>query len=99
MSYTDGFKARMIERMAGPEQISATALSKKVGVPQSTLSRWLWLRGVRRFGLMEENKRPGDRTRTAEEKLRIVLEASQLDEDELGALLRHEGIHEAQLKQ
>ena len=36
---------------------------------------------------------------TAEEKLRVVLEAAQLSEDELGAFLRREGVHEAQLKE
>ncbi|MGE0145571.1 MAG: hypothetical protein AB7I19_20325 [Planctomycetota bacterium] len=41
MAYTDGFKARMVQRMAGPERISACALSKEVGVTQPTLSRWL----------------------------------------------------------
>ena len=34
MSYTEGFKARMIQRMAGPEGITANALSKEVGVAQ-----------------------------------------------------------------
>ena len=41
MKYSDGFKARMVQRMAGPEAISASALSKEVGVQQPTLSRWL----------------------------------------------------------
>ena len=41
MKYSDGFKARMVQRVAGPEAISASALSKEVGVQQPTLSRWL----------------------------------------------------------
>lgn len=41
VSYTDGFKARMVQRMAGPEGITATVLSKEVGISQPTLSRWL----------------------------------------------------------
>lgn len=36
---------------------------------------------------------------SAAEKLQIVLEASQLDEAQLGELLRRKGLHEAQLKQ
>ena len=39
------------------------------------------------------------RGRTAEDKLRIVLEASALSDEELGAFLRREGIHEAQLEE
>jgi transposase len=93
----------MIERMAGPEAISATALAKDVGVAQATLSRWL--RNARRVDAMgskkkkhegKADKRPPQRT--AEDKLRIVLEASRLSEEELGAYLRRKGIHEAQLK-
>ncbi len=38
-TYTAGFKARMVQRMAGPESISATALAKEVGASQVTLSR------------------------------------------------------------
>jgi len=41
--------------------------------------------------------RPQDRS--AEEKLRLVLQASQLDEEQLGAFLRREGIHEDHLRQ
>lgn len=99
MPYSEGFKARMIQRMAGPEGISANALAKQIGVGQSTLSRWLRLGSNRRVELMEENKKSGRKARTAQEKLRIVHEASQLDDEELGAFLRREGLHEAQLKE
>lgn len=100
MPYTEGFKARMIERMAGPEGISATALSQEVGVSQSTLSRWLRLRPTRRVGGMEnEPEGPKGKKRTAEQKLRLVLEASELSDEELGAFLRREGLHEAELKE
>lgn len=98
MVYTEGFKARMIKRMAGPERISATALCQEVGVPQSTLSRWLRLRPSRMVGSMTDKKRPGGGNRTAQEKLRLVLEASQLPDEELGEFLRREGVHEAQLQ-
>jgi transposase-like protein len=98
MPYTNGFKSRMIERMAGPERISATALAKEVGVSQGTLSRWLRQAANRRVGPMNDKKR-GEGRWTAKEKLRIVLEASRLSEEGLGAFLRREGVHEAQLKE
>ena len=99
MVYTRGFKARMIERMAGPEQISATALGKEVGVSQGTLSRWLRVEGVRKVAAMTDQDRRGSRTWTAQEKLRLVHAASELGAEELGAFLRREGLHEAQLKE
>jgi transposase-like protein len=36
---------------------------------------------------------------SAEEKLRIVVQASELSKDELGAFLRREGVHSSQLEQ
>jgi len=82
--------------MAGPEGITATALSKEVGIGQPTLSRWLRERSV---GGMTDDKPKTRRTWTAAEKLRVVQEASQLESDELGGLLRREGLHETQLKE
>jgi transposase len=39
--YSEGFRNRMIERLSGPNPMSATALAAEVGVSQATLSRWL----------------------------------------------------------
>ena len=103
MQYTNGFKARMVQRLAGPERISATALSKEVGVSQATLSRWL--RQASTVAAMGggQRKREGGakspRQWTAEEKLRVLNEAGKLSEDELGAFLRKEGLHTAQLEE
>ena len=103
MIYSEGFKARMVRRMAGAERISATALSSDVGVTQPTLSRWL--REARSVGAMKEDQDEGAgktkrrRKWTPEEKLRVVNETSQLTEDELGAYLRREGLHEARLQE
>jgi hypothetical protein len=46
-----------------------------------------------------DEKKGGSKARTAQEKLRIVHEASQLDDGKLGAFLRREGLHEAQLRE
>jgi transposase-like protein len=39
--YSESFKKKMVQRMLLSNGPSATALSKEVGVPQSSLSRWL----------------------------------------------------------
>ena len=103
-TYTAGFKTRMIQRMAGREGISATALSGKVGVSQNTLSRWLREASVAGPTMASMKKKPSSRKsssrgRTAAEKFKIVLKAAALSADELGAFLRREGIHEAQLEE
>ncbi len=102
MIYPSGFKTRMIQRMAGPEGISASALSKEVGINQPTLSRWL--RAARSLKGMGSKKDRGDavgksKTWSAEEKLRVIGEATQLTDEELGAFLRREGVHEVTLRE
>jgi transposase len=100
--YTDSFKAKMVQRLSAPNAISAIKLSKEVGVSQSALSRWLEV--ARKVEPMTK-ERPSDRavqtgsTRTVEEKMRIVMAAAALGPGELGAFLRREGVHEAELEQ
>lgn len=102
--YSEGFRKRMVERLVGPHAMSATALSAEVGIPQSTLSRWLREAGTVRRTMsppdddktdLPPTKRPQDWT--AEEKWALVLEAAAVPQAELGAFLRRKGIHEAQL--
>ena len=101
--YSEGFKSRMVQRMAGAEAISATLLSKEVGASQASLSRWLC--EARTLGGMGKQQAKGKggqqspRRWSAEDKLRVVLQAASVSDDELGAFLRREGIHEAQLKE
>lgn len=102
MKFSPGFKARMVQRMAGPEGISASALSREIGVPQPTLSRWL--KEARNLEAMkkkaQEKKkavRPAHRW-TPEEKFQVVIRAAQLPEDQLGAFLREVGVHSTQVE-
>lgn len=90
----------MVQRMLGPNKSSANALAQEVGINQSTLSRWL--RDGRILGdtmTQKRNKKKAPQRWTGSEKLRVVLAASQLEESELGAFLRREGVHEHQLEQ
>lgn len=99
--YSENFKRKMVQRMVGPNARSATSLAKETGVSQAALSRWLLK--ARTLGVVPKNDREQpkpdllQKERSAEEKMRLVLEASRLSEDELGAFLRREGLHEADL--
>ena len=96
MEYTDGFRASMVRRMTGSGRVSANVLSKEVGISQPTLSRWL--REAASLPRVSPKKNaPRAKTWTFTEKLRVVLTADGLNDEELGALLRTEGIHSAQL--
>ena len=106
MSYSQKFKSRMVSSMMSPNSKSATALSQECGVPQSTLSRWL---RRAKDECMSRDKKPAQsassgvgvrpQRRSPEEKVQLVLSASGLGEVELGAFLRREGLHEAELKE
>ncbi len=102
MIYTDSFKAKMVQRLSSPDAISAIRLSKEVGVSQSQLSRWL--QTARTVGAMKKPQRADPRSpvgaaRSAEEKMRLVMTATGLPPEELGAFLRREGVHEAEVEQ
>lgn len=93
----------MVKRLTGPSAMSANALAKEVGISQGTLSRWLREAAtVRSVTPEREEKRSKKRTRsqdrTAAEKLRLVMEAASLSEEDLGAFLRRHGIHRAELE-
>jgi transposase-like protein len=91
-NYSEEFKQAMVQKLSGPTPKSATTLSEEVGVPQSTLSRWL--REYGRFGGtgagMSTKKRP--QNWPAEEKLQAVIRYESLDEEERGKYLRKHGL-------
>lgn len=89
----------MVARMAGPERISASALSRETGIGQTTLSRWLIAARSLRGMTHEEDPSKSPRTWSIQEKLRVVVEAARLKPEDLGAFLRREGLHEAQLQE
>ena len=109
MRYPDMFKNTMIQKMTGPDAISASALSKQVDVPQPTLSKWLRMAGVgpsyalnnaheyTKMAKVTDSKRPNDWS--AEDKLKVVVEASSVDDEQLGAFLRSKGLHQTHLDQ
>ncbi len=105
--YTDGFKSKMVQRMLGPNARSASSLSRELGIPQPTLSRWLTAsqRSLASMSRSSKPSRTNDSTSKraedwpAEERLRVVTEAGGLSEQELGAFLRKEGLHAATLQE
>ena len=103
--HSEKFKSRMVSKMVGPHAMSANALSAEVGVGQPTLSRWLREARPRTVsGMAKKSRRSKQSSRprrpqdwSPEEKLRVVAESRGLSDEELGAFLRKEGIHQAQL--
>lgn len=96
MQYSEKFKARMIAKLLEPNAQSANSLSGEVGVSQATLSRWLRDAKVPPMAKKIRAKK-SKRRWSPDEKVRVVMDASALSGDELGAFLRREGLHDADL--
>jgi hypothetical protein len=91
----------MVQKMLEPAPMSACGLSRETGIPQGTLSRWL--RKARRLNGVSKHTSNGDPAArrpqdwSADQKLEVVLQASSLSDEDLGAFLREKGLHEADL--
>lgn len=96
--HTESFKEAMVVKMASPGGISASALSKEVGISQATLSRW-----KRTYGKVEGvdkdrgKRRPKDWS--AQERLQAITDTAKMNESDIGAYLRREGLHSIELEQ
>ncbi len=97
--YSEAFKSKIVEKLLRPNGPSACAVSREVGISQPTLSRW----AREAVSLSDVSKKTSKKQKkkkrwSAEERLRIVAQASELSEEELGAFLRREGVHTNQLE-
>jgi transposase len=110
-SYSENVKSRMVQRMSGPNGMSARSLASEVGIHQTTLSQWA--RDSAKLAAMKRRHDSGKqvveknaatiRQRRPEdwspiEKLQAVMEASQVSEAGLGQWLRSKGLHESHLR-
>jgi transposase len=99
MFYSEEFKQGVIKKVLSPGGPSITRLSEELGLGHCTISRWIKksvnIRPMSRKKI--QKKIPNDRP--AAEKLRLVMEAGRLADDELGEFLRRNGIHKSQLEQ
>jgi transposase-like protein len=91
-AYSSAYRHEMVRRLTGAGAMTSQALSRETGVAQSTLSQWL--RDARSLPFVTKTAK----TKTPEEKLRIVVASAALEGEELGAFLRREGIHEVELR-
>jgi DNA-binding transcriptional MerR regulator len=96
MEYSPKFKEKMVAKLVGPDALSVGSVSEETGVPKSTLQGW---KNAAKMSRMKPQKdRRKSKKWTIEAKTRFVLEAGAVGESELGALLRQEGLYEADLK-
>jgi transposase-like protein len=98
----------MVQRLVGPKAVPANRLAHEVGVHQATLSRWLRDAQHREMSTSNGTEQspppsaPSKMTaagkKSADDKVRLVFTAEALAAEDLGALLRREGVHDAELE-
>jgi transposase-like protein len=84
----------MVQRLVGPKAVPANRLAQEVGIHQSTLSRWL--RDAQHPDMGTSNGIEQNPPASASTKVTAPAEA--LAAEDLGALLRREGVHDAELE-
>lgn len=101
--YSESFKQKLVQKMLLPGGPSCRSLSRQSGVSETTLQRWKLMESTL-DGVTKRKKPPvhhaeqrSSDDRSADEKLRLVLEASTMGEASLGEFLRRHGVHEADL--
>ena len=98
-NYKTSFKETMVQKMTGPDAKNATTLAVEVGVPQSTLSRWLrdyGTVGSTGGGNMNTQKKP--RNWTAEQKMEAIVAYEGMNEQERGLYLRGHGLYSSDME-
>ena len=107
MSYPEMFKRKMVQKLSGSNALTASELSRKIDIPQPTLSRWLKDASFQQSIGFSSNFKINSRAMAKkqptkwnpERKFKAVNEAALLSDEKLGAFLRREGIHETHLEQ
>lgn len=93
--YSESYREQFLREALRPGGPGVYGLARERGIGSSMAYRWV--DAARKLGAMtDDSRRPEDRSPL--EKLRVVSDASRLDDAQLGDFLRREGIHEADLE-
>ena len=89
-TYSESIKEQMVKRLLTPPGMSVEELAKETGISKSALWKWR--------STMVKTTKPGEKEWTGSEKLRVLGGGGPaLEGEAFGALLRREGLHEAQV--
>ncbi len=101
MAYSEKFREKLLARALGPDA-NVSDIARRAGIPKGTLFAWVEKARVGSMSSRSKKKRGRPRKSSRwspEEKLRLLTEAEGLSDEELGAFLRKEGLHEVDLEE
>lgn len=93
MRYSEGFRNSVLRRVLPPENRSAYAVGKEMGISPITIQNWLSKVKDGKMTVDFESGEPTPSSRSPSEKLRLLLEGRSLPEDQKGDWLRRHGMH------
>ena len=93
MKYSQGFRNSVLRKVLPPENRSVHAVAKEVGISPVTIHNWLSRLKDGTLFFDQEGSDPAPMERGAAEKLKLLLEAQKISEEEKGAWLRERGLH------
>ncbi len=95
--YSKEFREKITRQLFPPEPNTIKAVSKKTGVPLSTL--FYWKKQFRNKGISLNKERSDSKPLTGAEKFAILIETASLNEEELGEYCRRKGLYPEQIKE
>ena len=95
--YPEEQKAKLIERMLPPHNISIPELHQKTGIPKDTLYGWR-REAQRARGLPLAPALNGSRRWSAEQRFAMVVETAAMNEAQVGEYCRKRGLYPEQLQ-
>jgi transposase len=90
-TYSPELKASLIAKMLPPQNVPVGELARETQIPKDTLYSWRLRALKERHGGQAAGG--GQAERSSAEKFAIVLETAALDEAELSAYCRHQGLY------
>jgi len=99
MAYSEKFREKLLAKALGPDA-NVSDIARRAGIPKGTL--FAWVDKAKLGSVTSRSKKKRGRPRNSsrwspEEKLRLLTQAEGLSDEELGAFLRKEGLHEVDL--
>ncbi len=99
LAYSEKFRGKLLAKALVPGA-NVTGVARQAGIPKQTLFTWIEQAKIGSVSSRSKKKRGRPRNSSKwspEEKLRLLTESAALSDEELGAFLREEDLHESDL--